>query len=193
MSNTVIPANLQLCTEIAGRIRGRCARMVEHDADKVRLAMANGEDLTEGREKLTRHGSWLIWLREACELRQRQALNYVTLAEHKQEVEAYLQRAANMGTKPSIRGALDFISPPQAKPKKPKKLTEVETPETLGAFLEQHPELLFKALPHAPALTAEIVKRLERPLGRKAAKARAKAAKLPLVPLVARGDAASLH
>jgi hypothetical protein len=156
------PADLQLCSleQIGRRVRERCQRMNELDADKVRLAMANGEDLANGREQLTQHGNWLIWLREACELKQRQALSYVTLAQHRPAVEAYLQRAANMGVKPSIRGALDFISPQEKKPKKPKKLTEIETPAALGPFLNGRPDLFWQALQLAPELKAEIAQRL---------------------------------
>jgi hypothetical protein len=134
--------------------------MNEHDADKVRLAMANGDDLAKGREQFTHHGSWLIWLREACELQQRQALRYVALAQHRSMVEAYLTRESNMGGRASIRGALNFISPSEKKPKKPKKVSEIETPEILGSFLDDRPDLFWQALQFAPELKEQIAQRL---------------------------------
>jgi hypothetical protein len=162
MTNKPTAPNLQQPSleTIARRIRERCARMNELGADFVRLAMANGDDLAEGRPQFTKHGSWLSFLREACELRQRQALTDVTLAQHRPAVEAYLQHAANLGTKPSIRGALDFISPRGDRPKKPKKLVEIETPALLGAFLNDRRDLFWEALQLAPELKGEIAQRL---------------------------------
>ena len=180
--------------QIARRVRDRSERMLEHDADKVRLAMANGDDLIDGRDRFTEHGSWLPFVREACELKQRQALNYVKLAQHRTLVEQYLHSCAILERQASIIGALKFVSPSDVKPKRPKKLSEIEAPAVLGAFLEQRPDLLFEALAYAPGLKVKIQKRLERPLGHKAAKARAKAAReLTQPPLVARDDTASLH
>jgi hypothetical protein len=161
------PTKSQLSLEqIARRIRERRKRMdelgAEHvrlSADYVRLAMAIGEDLLAGRGQFTSHGTWLSWLREACELQQRQALRYVALAEHRAAVEAYLTRESNSGAKASIRGALDFISPREKKPKTP-KLTEVETPAALGLFLNEHPDLFWQALQLAPKLKDEIAQRL---------------------------------
>src|SRR5271166_5083467 len=111
------PAGAITFETLVRRIRDRSERMRENGADFVRLAMATGDDLIRGRALLAKHGHWLALLRAACELGQRQALNYVELAEHRPAVEAYLQRAANMGRRPSIRGALEFISPPDTKPK----------------------------------------------------------------------------
>ena len=180
--------------QLTRRIRDRTERMREAGADHVRLARAQGGDLHTGRELFTQHGTWLTWLRQACELRQRQALSYVALWQHHDAVEAYLQRAANSGARPSIRGALAFISPPDVRSKKPRKLSEVETAAMLGPFLEQHPDLFFEALPLAPTLKAAIESRLQRPLHMKLKKAEQRAAQRgPTAPLVARGDARSLH
>ena len=71
-----------------------------------------------------------------------------------------MQRAANSGAKASIRGALDFISPQEKKPKKPKKVSEIETAAILGAFLDERHDLFFRALQLAPGLKADITRRL---------------------------------
>jgi hypothetical protein len=118
--------------------------------------MDNGDDLITGRTQFKKQGKWLSWLFEACSLQQRQALRYVTLAEHRPDVEAYLTRESNLGIEVSIRRALNFISPPAGKPKKPKKISEIEIPDILGAFLNEHCELFWKALPLAPKLKDEI-------------------------------------
>jgi hypothetical protein len=161
MPNKPTTPNLQQpwLETIARRVHERCARMTELGADYVRLAMANGDDLAEGRSQLTKHGSWLKFLREACELRQRQALNYVKLAQNRKAVEQYLHRGANLGQEASIKGALRFISPPKDKPKQPKKLVEIETPQVLGRFLEDHPDLFWESLQLAPKLRAGIAQR----------------------------------
>jgi hypothetical protein len=172
MSNKPTAPNLQQPSleTIARRVRERCARMNELGADKVRLAAANGDDLVAGRAQFTVHGTWLSWLHEACELQQRQALRYVTLAQHRATVEAYLTRAANLGVEASIRGALEFISPPVKKPNRVKRLAEIETPQVLGQFLENHPDLFWESLQLAPKLRAGIAQRSPTVLGAESAK-----------------------
>jgi hypothetical protein len=146
---------------IARRIRERCERMNAFGADRVRLAMANGDDLIAGRAQFTEHGTWLLWLQEACKpLKQRQALKGVTLAQRRPATEAYLHRCANLGLEASISGALKFISPPNGAPKKPKKVSEIETPAVLGPFLNGHRDLFWLALQLAPDLKADIAQRL---------------------------------
>jgi hypothetical protein len=160
-TNKPTPANPQLLSleQIARHIRDRCQRMSELGADKVRLAMATGEDLIAGREQLG-HGEWLPWLREACDLKERQALNYVKLAQHPTAVARYLHSCANLLREASIIGALKFISPPDDTPKRPKKVSEIETPAILGAFLDGHRSLFWQALQLAPELKGEIAQRL---------------------------------
>jgi hypothetical protein len=134
--------------------------MSELGADKVRLAMATGADLIAGREQLIGHGEWLPWLQDACDLKRRQALNYVKLAQHPTDVERYLHSCANLLREASIIGALKFISPPDDTPKRPKKVSEIETPAILGAFLDGHRNLFWQALQLAPELKGEIAQRL---------------------------------
>jgi hypothetical protein len=130
-------------------------------ANKLKLAVAIGEHLLAGRAQFTAHGTWLPWLREFCELGERQARTYVTLAQHRPEVEAYRQRAADMGVEPSIRGALAFISPPQQKKsKKPRKTSELATPAIFGAYLDGNQDSFFQALRFAPSLRAALIERL---------------------------------
>jgi alpha-D-ribose 1-methylphosphonate 5-triphosphate synthase subunit PhnG len=63
----------------------------------------------------------------------------------------------------------------------------------LGAYLEEHHDLLFDALAYAPTLQAKVKERLKQPLTKKQAKARAKAAREVRAPLVPGRDRASLH
>jgi hypothetical protein len=199
MNIVELPENINATEELAklaARIRARSARMLETKADVVRLALAIGEDLNAGREHLDGHGHWLKWLRKACSLKQRQALKYVTLAQHRTMVEAYLHRGANLGTQVSIRGALRLIAPSEApKAAKPRVLPEIIDPAKLGPFLNSHQNEFFDALQFAPELKGEIERRLTQPLGRKAKKARAKAAQEDALrpPLITRGDTRSLH
>jgi hypothetical protein len=140
------------------------AKKAKLGAKKVKLAVAIGEDLLEARKQLE-HGAWLPWLTEVCKLTlglgPRQACFYVTLAEHRPRVEAYLNRASNLGTTPSIRGALEYIASQDGKrPKKPKKVSELTNSAILGAHLDGHRESFWEALQFAPGLKAEIIKRL---------------------------------
>jgi hypothetical protein len=146
---------------LARWIRERSDRMREYNADVVRLAMASGDDLILGRAQFTKHGTWLPWLRSECELGQRQALNYVALAQHRAAVEAYLQSTANLGRTPTITGALNFIFPPELRPpSKPKQSPAIETAEGLGRFLEEHQSLFWAALEVAPTLRQEHERRV---------------------------------
>jgi hypothetical protein len=174
MSNKPTTPNLQPYSSletIARRIRDREERMREHGADQVRLAMASGDDLLQERHQFTEHGTWLPRLQKvckACGLKQRQALNYVKLAQNRKAVEQYLHRGANLGQEASIKGALRFISPPTDRPKRPKKLVELQTPQVLGQFLEDHPDLFWASLQLAPKLRAGIAQRS--PTGTESAK-----------------------
>jgi hypothetical protein len=159
--STTSAASLSL-DDLARRIRDRNERMREHNADIVRLAMASGDDLETLRQSAA-HGKWLRLLRQSCELGQRQAHNYVTLAHHRSSVEAYLHSCANLGRKPSIIGALRYISPPSPKPPKPpKQLAEIEQPSFLGAYLETHQALYWAALQYAATLKCDIEHRAKK-------------------------------
>ena len=85
------------------------------------------------------------------------------LAKHRAPIEANVQRAEQSGQELTIRGALRLIAGSRpAKPPRPKSFSEITAPVALSQFLEQHQQLVFEALTHAPTLKAEIIKRLER-------------------------------
>ena len=88
-SKPILPTpQLPTLAQLARRIRDCCKRMRALGANKLKLAVAIGEHLLAGRAQFTAHGTWLPWLREFCELGERQARTYVTLAQHRPEVEA---------------------------------------------------------------------------------------------------------
>lgn len=74
-----------------------------------------------------------------------------------------VQRVEQSGGRLPLRAALRLagLLPPKApRPSQPKTLSEIEDPATLGAFLEQKPERLFKALVHAPTVKTQIERAL---------------------------------
>jgi hypothetical protein len=79
-----------------------------------------------------------------------------------------IERALEADPDLSIRDALKLITKPKAKqppkpgdsPKRPKKVSEIETPAILGAFLDGHRDLFWQALQRAPELKGEIAQRL---------------------------------
>jgi hypothetical protein len=205
---TIIPAQVELVLADSGghpvaseldrliqRVKVNLKAMSEASANVLAHAMAIGDNLITARKTLIPERRWGKWLKEEFEISRGHAHNYCQLARHRALIEANVQRVGQSGGHLTLRGALRLIAPPRpTSPSRPKMLCEVETPSVLGKFLEQHGELFFEALAYAPTLRAVITKRLERPLGRKAAKARKEADKeVPPAPLVARGDAASIH
>lgn len=177
------------------RIRNNLDAISEAHVNLLAHAMAAGDSLNIARETLIPKRRWGKWLKEEFGLSRSHAHNYCQLAKYRALIEANVQRVGQTGCHLTLRAALRLIAPVRAaRPTRPKTFNEIAEPTALGEFLEQHEQLFFEALAHAPTLKAEIAKRLERPLGRKAAKARAKAAReLPPAPLVTRGDTASMH
>jgi hypothetical protein len=176
------------------QIRINLTAIYEASTNAVAHALAIGDALNTAK-RLVGHGNWMKWLSTEFQLSGRSATSYMKLAKSRAKVEAYSQRAANMNEEFSIRAALRLISPPRlSKPAKPKTFLEISTPALLGRFLDGNQELFFEALQHAPALKPVIEQRLQRPLGDKIRKAARRAARRgPIAPLVARGDAASIH
>jgi len=70
----------------------------------LREAITAGEALLKLKTSVG-HGEWGHYLRRHCELGERTAQIYMRLAEHRAELEANPQRAADL----SLRGALKFI------------------------------------------------------------------------------------
>jgi hypothetical protein len=61
-------------------------------------------------KKLVNHGEWGSYLRGHCELNERTAQVYMQLAEHRTEIEAKAQHAADL----TLRGALKLIGKPSS-------------------------------------------------------------------------------
>jgi hypothetical protein len=175
------PARPATLDQITARLKDRVSELIENDKNAVRIAMVMGDDLAEAKP-LVGHGNWAKWLAE-CGIVHRKARKYMLLARHRGLIEANWPRAANLEF--SIRDALKLISPPKERASSgPKLLAEIETPELLGKFLEEHPSLFFDALQHAPTLKAEVFKRAPMPLTRKEAKRRRREANRQIAPLV---------
>lgn len=69
----------------------------------VESAIKAGEFLTEAKDQL-KHGQWLPWLRDHCDLPDRTARLYMRLARHKEE----LAKSATVADL-TIRGALEVL------------------------------------------------------------------------------------
>jgi hypothetical protein len=82
----------------------------------LREAITAGEALLKLKASVS-HGEWGHYLRRHCELGERTAQVYMRLAEHRAELEANPQRAADL----SLRGALRLIPNKSGKPTKSTK------------------------------------------------------------------------
>jgi hypothetical protein len=104
-----------LAREIGNRVRAarRNARAALWNAMKA------GDALIEAKE-LVKHGEWLDWLRENCELSERTASRYMQLARHREGIEIKSATVADL----TIRGALAEVVEPRW-PDAPSKLTHV--------------------------------------------------------------------
>jgi hypothetical protein len=80
------------------------------------------EAVTAGEESVG-HGEWGHYLRRHCELGERTAQVYMRLAEHRAELEANPQRAADL----SLRGALNLIGKEPDKNSKSAKSAKATT------------------------------------------------------------------
>jgi hypothetical protein len=93
--------------DLAARIRA------EHEASAIAMqrglehAINAGRLLIEAKAQL-KHGQWLPWLAEHCEVSERTASLYMRLARHAPELEAKAQPVADL----TVRGALELLAPP---------------------------------------------------------------------------------
>jgi hypothetical protein len=88
----------------------------------LREAITAGEALLKLKESVG-HGEWGHYLRRHCELGERTAQVYMRLAEHRAELDANPQRAADL----SLRGALKFIGKEPGKDGKSAKSAKATT------------------------------------------------------------------
>src|SRR5262245_29321870 len=61
-----------------------------------------GELLLEAKEKV-RHGEWLPWLRDNCEVAERTAQTYMQVARNWPELESKAQRVADLSFRDGVR------------------------------------------------------------------------------------------
>lgn len=92
-------------TDLAARIRA------EHEGAQAAVrrgiehAMAAGDMLIEAK-KLLKHGQWLPWLRDHCEMPDRTARHYMRLARGRKRIESEIGNVADF----TVTGAVAFLS-----------------------------------------------------------------------------------
>jgi hypothetical protein len=94
--------------DLAARIRA------EHEATAIALARGaehamNAGDLLIEAKAQVKHGEWLPWLAENCEMAERTAQLYMRMAKSRARIEANPQHVADL----SLRGAMAVIAPPK--------------------------------------------------------------------------------
>jgi hypothetical protein len=78
--------------------------MLEHASNMLEFAMEAGDALNAAKKQLA-HGQWLPFLEKRCDLKERQAQNYMTLANNRAALGANPHRGADL----TIKGALRRI------------------------------------------------------------------------------------
>ncbi len=73
----------------------------------IEHAIVAGELLIEAKRQL-KHGQWLPWLREHCQISERTASLYMRLARHKVELEAKSATVADL----TVNDAIALLAPP---------------------------------------------------------------------------------
>lgn len=93
---------------LAGEIREAVGDARRHAGSAIGAAISAGEKLIEAKA-LLKHGTWLPWLAEHCELSERQAQRYMRLALHKGKLDVKSDTVSDL----TIRGALEALSEPR--------------------------------------------------------------------------------
>jgi len=139
--------------ELARRIRALQQAVRTASSNALESALEAGDVLIEARRRVS--AGWGRWLIENCAMGVSTALLYIQLAQHREKIEAEIERAGEF----SIRAARRLIAKPKAsasaKPKPPK--TEVGAPdEKLSAVLRKALSLMKTAnTPGTSAAVAE--------------------------------------
>ena len=107
---------------LAASVRTGLSKIRTEMRNALRAALDIGDALVAARElvvaKTESPGAWGRWLRANCFLSVRTAQLYIQLANHRTEIEAEIQRVADL----SLRAARRLIAPPKEKTPKPEKL-----------------------------------------------------------------------
>lgn len=123
-------------TELAGRINHHHRAATAAAQTAIEHAIRCGELLAEAKQQLP-HGAFLQWLREHCEVKERQAQNYMRVARNRELIGKNAP-----GADLTIKGALalldqsESVSEPR-EVEKPKKKPEPKTKYDEGAELEE--------------------------------------------------------
>ena len=120
---------------------------------------ALGDHLNIAHDSLVLERKWGRFLKKFG-ISRTKAFEWGVVARHRKEVEPLVRRAEQTGKPFPLSTALRLTGhgkPP--KTSRPKTLTEVETPEVLGPFLDGHLDVYRKSLQHAPRLKSDIDRR----------------------------------
>ena len=95
-----VPTELDL---LASRIKAAHKSITEHTRNIIDRAIEAGDALNQAKAKLD-HGQWLAWLKNNCDLPERNAQIYMQLANNKSKLKS--AEAADLST---LANALRFI------------------------------------------------------------------------------------
>jgi hypothetical protein len=76
--------------ELATRIKAAYAAIGQACKDVVGRAVAMGDLLNQAKNRMA-HGNWSAWLQANCELSERTAQRYMSIADNKQKIAEYIQ------------------------------------------------------------------------------------------------------
>jgi hypothetical protein len=93
-------------TALAGRIKAAHTAVLEASKGVVQKAIAAGSALREAKGKL-RHGEWLPWLQDHCNLSGRTAHRYMQLAGGQHKLQSKFATMANL----TLAQALKLLEP----------------------------------------------------------------------------------
>jgi hypothetical protein len=129
----IVPADPSVNLDNLAREVRAAHTAVGHAARNVlEHAIIAGEALIKAQDQLE-HGQWLPWLKQHCDLSERHAQRYMTLATHRLDLEANPTRVSDL----SLRGALRLLKPPSPQRNRatPSKATNISF-DALGWWVE---------------------------------------------------------
>ena len=83
-------------TDLAERINAEHAASEDHAKSAIEHALQCGQLLIEAKAQV-KHGQWLPWLEANCTVKERQARNYMRLADNWEAIESKSAPVRNAG------------------------------------------------------------------------------------------------
>lgn len=88
---------------LAGKIKSLAATVRGAGESVIRKAIETGVALIDAKTKV-RHGEWLPWIKEDCELSERTVQDYILVAAYRHKIEQWMKSATAADL--TLRGAL---------------------------------------------------------------------------------------